>query len=106
MAAMTMPRSIAFSRATASAIWRSSSRLALTAIVVYLRRAFLGRLGLTGRSGALRHFLGLPLFGAKGLSYQFVGKDQSGFLDLRKRHQRVRGILGGIVFPNGDIIFA
>jgi hypothetical protein len=32
MAAMTMPRSIDFSRATASAICNSSSRLALTAI--------------------------------------------------------------------------
>src|SRR5712691_11899119 len=33
MAAMTMPRSIAFSRATASAICNSSSRLALTAAI-------------------------------------------------------------------------
>src|SRR5215471_19260757 len=32
MAAITMPRSIAFSRATASAICNSSSRLALTAM--------------------------------------------------------------------------
>src|SRR4051812_35369781 len=34
MAVMTMPRSIAFSRATASAICKSSSRLALTAAMV------------------------------------------------------------------------
>src|SRR3954467_1713302 len=49
MAAITMPRSIAFSRATASAICSSSSRLALTAIVSLLH---------AGPSGGWRRLAG------------------------------------------------
>src|SRR5262249_537988 len=51
MAVMTMPRSMAFSRATASAICRSSSRLALTAGIV--RSPQVRRAGLTAASGFL-----------------------------------------------------
>src|SRR5206468_19622 len=54
IAAMTMPRSIDFSRATASAIWSSSSRLALTAMASLLRQARSRRAARLHHQGNLR----------------------------------------------------
>src|SRR5665213_4278147 len=93
IAAMTMPRSIDFSRATASAICKSSSLLALTAIAP---SPSLGSLG-CGPSGLLaglepslfrfclaRVALG-GFFGAQRLCHQFVGEHQLGVAHISNR---------------------
>src|SRR5690349_17186160 len=121
MAAMTMPRSIAFSRATASAICSSSSLLALTAIVSLLLRSR-GRSAagwvmsatlvaavwmLIGRYGcfALLRRAGLRLFLAQGGGDQLVSQHELGFADVvhGKRDGRAIDVdADGVAFNGGN----
>src|SRR5215472_4300052 len=97
MAAMTIPRSIAFSRATASAICNSSSRLALTAIglVSFVLGAMPALAGyapeifgfavLVGRSRTLGFLASLQRLGD-----QLVGEHKLRLRHLFDRQQDVR----------------
>src|SRR5690606_24669664 len=102
IAAMTMPRSIDFSRATASAICNSSSLLALTAIAEDSSFVRLSGSGLGGLLGLLQTPLFLlrlaqfalgGLLGAQGFAHQFVGENELCFAHVRDRQQHCR------VFP-------
>src|SRR3981189_3851419 len=112
MAAMTMPRSIDFSRATASAICSSSSLLALTAIESF--SLVLGRgPDISGRAAgilvgtgvsiaarvaqlALRFALAFACFALLGLGaverfgHQRVGEDALGLRHVGRREQGLR----------------
>src|SRR5579862_6157499 len=103
IAVMTIDRSIAFSRATASAICSNSSRLALTAIAHsplsnVWRMILLSRSCARGASVPLHSFqflrrLGLALgglFAPQGLRHQFVGEHQPCFIHVRDRQQNLR----------------
>ena len=96
IAVMTIERSIAFSRATASAICNSSSRLALTAIAH--SPSVGGMPGVAGAMPSLLSFLFLRrlglalggLFAPQGLRHQFVGEHQPCFIHVVDRQQHVR----------------
>src|SRR5215218_9261106 len=110
MAAMTIPRSIDFSRATASAICNSSSRLALTAIglvsfvsahVSAMRRCRLKIVLLRRRMrAALSCFLS---FAFRGLAASQRFRDESvvehepGFRHVRDRQQHFGGLAGAVI---------
>src|SRR6516162_7138445 len=94
MAAMTMLRSIAFSRATASAICKSSSRLALTAIG--LVSFMLG--AMPALAGHAPEIFGFAVLAGRGrtlgflaplqrLGDQFVGEHKLRFCHLFNRQQ-------------------
>src|SRR4051794_36821776 len=117
IAAMTMPRSIAFSRATASAICSDSSLLALTAIVSLLLRSRGRPAAVWVLAGALVASAVLGLFGGIGLvavaacfaqellpaqrfGDQLVGENELGFADVVHRQQRVGGIIRCAVDSN------
>src|SRR3989304_1562474 len=117
IAAMTMPRSIDFSRATASAICNSSSLLALTAIAqspspkllmiisenrfpspIKSRTGFSGSFASGSRGEPSMSFIfsrraHLALGGLlapQGLRHQFVGEHQLGFAHCLDRKQNLR----------------
>src|SRR5690348_14735559 len=101
MAAITMPRSIAFSRATASAIWRSSSRLALTAIDSVSRcfRAAIKTAALIGIAGP-RRLRGRSRAAFEGRGDQRIGQHQLGVRHLGDRQQD----LGAVLEPDPRIL--
>src|SRR5512134_3313564 len=83
---MTMRRSIDFSRATASAICKSSSRLALMPA-----KAMLLILQVLGSHGAVRDARSSPLFRAgQRLANELVGQDETRLADERERQPEVR----------------
>src|SRR4249920_980609 len=90
IAVMTMPRSIAFSRATASAICNSSSLLALTAIAHSPPLAA----GLCGRcrdclSSRLARFALGGFLSSQSLGHQSVGEHQLGFTHVLNRNENL-----------------
>src|SRR5712691_4505043 len=105
MAAITMPRSIAFSRATASAICNSSSRLALTAIGLF--SFMLGDAPvLAGRAPKIFRFTamlgsGRPFGGLAALQrlrHQLVGEHELRLRHVLDRQQDIGDLAGrGVV---------